>query len=98
MLRGHRMILDKYTQLHYFEIWEPRWKDKVVLLAAHKVGTHNKIKFTKTPSMGTEPYYIDGKTVKKYKKESNGRLMCYAVPLDKLEPLELSENSYLDLK
>ncbi len=92
------MKLDRWSQLHYFEIWEPRYYDKTVLLAANKVGTHNKIVFTKATSMGEDPYYVSGKTVKRYKKESNGRLMCYVVPLDKLEPLEISDNSHLELK
>lgn len=33
------------------EIWEPRWKDKVVLIAKFKIkesNTTQKIKFTKT--------------------------------------------------
>lgn len=88
---------DKYTQMSYFEIWEPRYRDKTVLLAKRKVGTHNKIKFTKAPSMGTNPYYVSGKVVKKGRIESNGRIDCYVVKLDDLEPLEYIENSYLEL-
>ena len=53
--------------------------------------------FTQAPSLGTEPYYVSGKTIKKHRKEINGRIMCYAVPLDELEPLGLSENSVLEL-
>ena len=92
------MILDKYTQFKPFSIWEPRWHDKRVLLKASKVGEHNKIVFSKSKSLGTDPFYVDGKTVKRYPKEYNGGTWCYAVPLDKLEPLEISENSELDLK
>ena len=84
------MILDRLTPCNYFEIWTPRWHDRKVLLAAHKVGTHNKIKFTKAKSLGEEPYYISGAKVKKCKKETNGTIMCYAVPLDDLEPLEIN--------
>lgn len=85
------MIIDKFTPLNFFEIWQPRYHDGKVLLAAHKVGTHNKIVFTKAPSLGTKPYYISGKTVKKYKKESNGKIDCYVVPVDVLEPLEINQ-------
>lgn len=90
------MILDRRTQFKYFEIWEPKYSTKTVLLACRKVGEHNKIVFTKAPSMGEEPYYISGKVVKRCKKEWNGSIDCYAVPLDKLEPLELTENSEFD--
>lgn len=85
------MIIDKFIPLNYFEIRHPRYHDKRVLLAARKVGTHNKVVFTEAPSMGTAPYYISGAKVKKYKKESNGAIMCFAVPLDELEPLEINE-------
>lgn len=85
------MLLGKFTQFRYFEIWEPRFHDKVVLLAKYKVGEHNKIVFTKAPSMGTEPYYVSGATVKKCKLETNGAIKCYAVPINKLEPLEITE-------
>lgn len=85
------MIVKKFTPLNYFEIWSPRYKDNRVLLAAHKVGENNKIVFTKAQHMGTEPYYLSGKTIRKYPKESNGKVMCYAVPLDELEPLEIDE-------
>lgn len=90
--------LDRFTQFHAFDIWEPVYSKNAVLLACHRVGTHNKVTFSRSKSMGTEPYYVDGKTVRKCRKESNGRLMCYIVPLDKLEPLEISENSELEFK
>ena len=85
--------LDKYTQFNCFDIWQPRYKDRMVLLAAHRVGLHNKVVFTKAPHLGTDPYYVSGSTVKKYKKESNGKIACYAVPLDELEPLTLTNTS-----
>lgn len=91
------MKLDKHTQFKYFEIWEPKYSNKTVLLAKRKVGTHNKIIFTKAPSMGTEPYYVSGAVVRKCKKTNNGAIDCYVVPLDKLEPLEYSINSELEL-
>lgn len=87
------MVLDRFTQLNYFEIWQPRYHDNMVLLAKRKVGTHNKIVFTKAPSMGSAPYYVSGATVKKCKLDDNGKIPCYAVPVDKLEPLEINEKS-----
>ena len=86
------MKMTKFTPLNYFQIWQPRYHDKRVLLAKHRVGTHNKIVFTKAPSMGTQPYYVSGKEVKKYKLESNGSIPCYAVPVSSLEPLEITND------
>lgn len=91
------MLLDKWVQLHSFSIWEPRYSDQRVLLKCSKVGEHNKIVFTKSKSMGTDPYYVSGKAVKKYAKQPNGATWVYAVPLHELSPLELSTNSVLDL-
>jgi hypothetical protein len=76
------------TQFKCFEIWQPRYKDNTVLLACHKVGEHNKVTFTKAKHLGTDPYYVSGKVVKKYKKEDNGKIAVYSVPMDELEPLE----------
>jgi hypothetical protein len=81
----------KHIPHQYIEIWAPRYKDRVVLLAAHKIGDRNKVVFTKAKHMGTDPYFISGAEVKKYKKETNGRIECYAVPLDKFEPLEYED-------
>lgn len=84
------MILDRFTTRQLFTIWQPRWKDRKVLLASYKVGTHNEILFTKAPSLGEEPYYVSGKVVREYPLETNGKISCYAVPIDKLEILEVS--------
>lgn len=93
------MILDKWTQCSYFEIWRPRYHGvKTVMLADYKVGTHNKIVFTKAKDMGTSPYYISGARAKKFKKETNGKIDCYAVPVSELEPLEFDEKSEQDYK
>lgn len=88
--------LDKLTSFNYLEVWQPRWYDRKVLLAKHKVGTHNKIVFTKAPTL-KGAYYLAGTTIKKYKLEHNGTIQCYAVPLDVLEALELTDNSQFTL-
>jgi len=92
------MLMDKYTQFAYYEILEPRYHNKTVLLKASKVREHNKIVFTKAPSMGTLPYYVSGKVVKKCRKDNNGVIAVYVVPLIKLENLELSQNSEMEWK
>lgn len=66
------------------DIWQPRWKDRKVLIAKYKVGEICEITFSKAPSLpGT--YYISGDDVRKYPLETNGKIPCYAVPLDDLE-------------
>lgn len=65
------------------EIWQPRWKDKTVLLAAYKVkGDVTEVIFTKTPSLANKVFKVKSGVVKQCPLESNGKLMCYAVPLD----------------
>lgn len=87
----------KHIQMQYFEIWQPNYSRKSVLLKATKVGTHNKIKFTKAPSMGDKFYYVSGKTVKQGKKTSNGTIMCYEIKLDKLEDLEIKSGCHHEI-
>lgn len=96
------MQLDKYTQCSYFEIWEPLYREKVVLLAKRKVGTHNKIVFTGNPKtgynmMGDQPYYMSGAAIKKCKESSNGTIPCYEVPIDKLQLLTINERDIRSL-
>lgn len=81
------MILDKSTPVQVIDIWQPRWKDRKVLIAKYKVGTHNVVTFSKTKSMPGE-YYISGNDVNKYPIDNNGKLDCYAVPMDSLTKLE----------
>jgi hypothetical protein len=83
------MNISRTTSCQLFTIFQPRWKDRSVLLACYKVGTHNKIVFTKAPSMGTDHYYVSGETVRSCPQQTNGKIMCYCVPVDKLEPLEV---------
>lgn len=81
------MILSRTTPAHKIEIWQPRWKDRTVMLAKFKVGTHNEITFTKTKSL-PETYYISGEKARTFPLEPNGKILCYCVPIDELEILE----------
>ena len=65
------------------EIWSPRWHDRKVLIACHKVGVNNEIVFTKAPTL-QGVYTIKGSEVEKYPKESNGTIDVFAVPLSEL--------------
>lgn len=84
------MVLSKDTPCQVIDIWQPRWKDRRILIAKFKVGQHNEVTFSKTKSLpGT--YYLSGETIKKYPLETNGRIACYAVHMDELEKLERKE-------
>lgn len=81
------MKISRLTPLQNIEIWQPRWRDKTVLVAKHKVGTHNKITFSKAPTY-PDNYYLSGEEIRKCTLDTNGSIDCYAVPLSKLEVLE----------
>lgn len=70
------------------EIWDVRWHDRKVLIAKYKVCSgNNDIIFTKGTLKGKK-FRINGIDLSKYPIESNGRIDCYAIPLDKMEALE----------
>lgn len=73
--------------MNLIEIWQPRWRDRTVLLATYKVANDNKIVFTKTPSMPGS-YYVSGAVAKACPVTMNGKIKCYAVPIDKLSKLD----------
>lgn len=80
----------KYDSMNFIQIWSPRYHDQKVLINPAKVGVHNKVVFTKAPSLpGT--YYLSGATIRKFKKESNGTMQCYVVPVSELRPLIINE-------
>lgn len=94
IINENPVILSKWEPKNLISIWEPLYSEKLVLINPAKVGAHNKIIFTKAKSLpGT--YYLSGKTIKSYKKRSNGSIMCYAVNVSELRPLQITER---DLK
>lgn len=77
--------------MNIIEIWQPRWKDRKVLISIYKVGEHNLIKFTKTPSLRGKYFRMSGKKIREYPVTTNGKIRCYEVPLADLEEVVLSE-------
>lgn len=68
------------------EIWQPRWKDRRVLIAKYKVCSGvNEVVFTKAKNFKGMKFRIQGTEIVKHPVETNGTIDCYAVPLDKLE-------------
>lgn len=81
------MKLPRLTPAQKIQIWAPRYKDRAVLIAKHKVGTHNEITFSKAKHL-PDTYYLSGETIRSYPLDTNGKLPCYAVPVAELEILE----------
>ena len=87
------MRLPKGTDTLEHIIWQPRYRDKTVLVAKRGVVEHNLVRFTEAPSLGTDTYYLSGKTIRKYKTERmktsrGGSILVHPVPLDELVPFE----------
>jgi hypothetical protein len=95
-------MIDRLTQLVHFSIIEPRWRDRRVLLSKVKVDQpRNKrkvegLKITFTGKYMNGNYYLSRTVARRCKVETNGVIDVYCVPLDKLEPLELSSRSKYD--
>lgn len=73
-------------------IKQPRWHDRVVLIAEHKIARDNVIRFTEAPTMPGD-YTISGEHAKsfpleKFKTRAGGVMPVRAIPLSVLEPLE----------
>lgn len=67
------------------EIWQPRWKDKTVLIAKHKVRDHSTIYFTRTNSIPMEATFpLTREQIMKHPLSTNGKIPCYEVPLSEL--------------
>lgn len=81
------MQISRTQPFNKIDIWQPRWKDRRVLLASFKVKQDNIVIFTKSPTLPGE-FYISGTTARKYPLETNGKIECYAVPLSELEPVD----------
>ena len=71
------------------DIWTPRYRDKVCLLATYKVlDGNNYIRFTKARPLDGMIFKIDGAKVKTCPIDSNGKIPCYAIPMGMLERVE----------
>lgn len=68
--------------MNLVEIWQPRYKDRTVLVAKYKVKPLNKIIFTKAKHLKGIAFYMKGEDITRYPVEDNGKIACYVVPLD----------------
>jgi len=91
------MKLPKFSFVNTIELWQPRWRDKVVLLDTRKIGEHNVVHITKAGKSWDGNWYVSGKTVKLYAPEqhptkSGGHILLHPVPLDELVVYEGKED------
>lgn len=80
------MLLQFKKRHTVIPIIEPRYHDRTVLIATHKVGERNKVIIEKGAYAGE--YFVSGVVASAYPIQSNGRINCYCVPLSQLEVLE----------
>lgn len=69
-------------------IKSPRWHDRVVLIANHKIGTDNEIVIEHSDF--PQPFYLSGERARTYpteqlKAKAGGTMTVRAVPLHELE-------------
>lgn len=69
------------------EIWSPRYSTNSVLVAVYKVSKgENHVKFIKAKHLAGMVFKFDGAAVmQKCPIETNGKISCYAIPMDMLE-------------
>lgn len=68
------------------EIWQPRYHDNKVLLATYRVSPNkNYIVFTKDKRLAGNMYSCDAEVIRKCPVESNGKISCFAVPMEELK-------------
>lgn len=90
------MIITKNTPTTTLDIWSPRYKDKhekplavpVALLAQYKVdgsAPHILVDFTKAKHLKGQRFYISRRDAQSCALDSNTKIPCYAVPMDKFE-------------
>lgn len=79
------LILEPHINLATIQVWEPRWHDNICLVAKRKISQHNKIIFTKAKSLKGKEFYLSEKTAQKWPLESNGSILCYAIPMGELK-------------
>jgi hypothetical protein len=77
--------------MNVIPIWQPRWHDSVVLIAKTKVRRDNVIVFTKAPTL-PDRYRVLGEAIRSYPLTTNGRIVCYAVPLDVVRGGKINDN------
>lgn len=82
------MIIAKPWFCTKLKIFHPRYHDNVVLIAQYKMLHASPvviIEFVRSKSLKGQRFCATRETILHCPLESNGKIACYAVPMDKLE-------------
>ena len=92
------MKLNRLDPVNQLTIFAPRWRDRVVLLADWKIGTHNRIDIKSKGADGhphyPSPMYVSGAKAKSYPVESVKGFKMRPVPLAELEAMEEQDDEF----
>jgi len=68
-----------------FKIWQPRYKDNKVLLSKKCLSEGwNMVEFTEAKHLLGKKFKVHSDTVKKCSVCTNGKILCYEVPMENL--------------
>lgn len=88
--------------MNIIEIYEPRWHDRTVLVATYKVKSgYNYIKFTKVSEnsgLKGKLYRFHSTEINTNRVQSNGRIPCFAIPMEILELVEEEKKEETPIK
>lgn len=96
------MLVTKRTPYTLIDLWYPRYKnkwkpdgEKEYLPAVYRVVGGKEIiviEFSKAKHLAGLRFAMKREDIMKYPQQSNGRIMCYAVPESKWEPVETAND------
>lgn len=88
-----RIIIHKPHLCTRLDIIAPRWHDSKVLLSQKKVSQASPIMLIefRTKSLKGQRFCARRAEVEKYPVETNGRIPCYAVPMDDLDSYDTAQ-------
>ena len=75
--------------MNVIDIWQPRYKDNMVLIATYKVKHgYNFIRFTQAKHLEGKIFRVHSSEIVNRQQQKNGRGFVYVVPMDALELVE----------
>ena len=75
--------------MRQIEIWWPRYKDDVALVGKKWVRDYNIIYFSKAKHLKGMRFAMSREEITSYPLDNNGKIECYAVPMDDLMEKEI---------
>lgn len=78
-----------YKPMNVIEIWQPRYKDNMVLVATYKVKSgYNYLRFTKAKHLEGKLFRFHSTDINTNNVQRNGNAVVYVIPMEKLELVE----------